>query len=104
MRHDETDTKTIYEIEPETPQDLDEEYYYRDTSYENHPKKDIDGNPDNDWIPIPTLRNDLIRHRLRKSPLKKLVNNVKERLFQSDASITTAAALSLPYLALALPS
>ena len=138
-RYDTIDNLPVYHDKPETPKKLDDGYYYRETnqydrvntnhlrhdeprnsddgyyykdvSYENHPKKDIDGNPNNDWIPILTRnmetlnrKHEWMRKRLAKSPLKKLVNNVKGRIFRSEASITTAAALGLPYLALALPS
>ena len=105
ITHDRVDTQQGYKLVDENSSNVDSEgYYYRDITYQNHPKKDIDGNPDNDWIPIFTRKNDLVRHRLQKSPLKKLVNNVKESLFRSDTSVSTAAAISLPYLALALPN
>lgn len=100
-RHDRVDIQSKYRVLDEESTNDDPDGYY---TYQNHPKKDIDGNPDNDWIPILTRKNDLVRHRLQKSPLKKLVNNVKDSLFRSDTSVSTAAAISLPYLALALPN
>ena len=105
ITHDRVDVQNGYKVEDEASSNVDSDgYYYRDVTYQNHPKKDIDGNPDNDWIPILTRKNDLVRHRLQKSPLKRLVNNVKESIFRSDTSVSTAAAISLPYLALALPN
>ena len=101
IRHDRVDVQNNYKLVDDTLINNDSDSYY---TYQNHPKKDIDGNPDNDWIPILTRTNDLVRHRLQKSPLKKLVNNVKGSLFRSDTSVSTAAAISLPYLALALPN
>ena len=101
IRYDRLDVQNNYRVLDEQSTNDDADGYY---TYQNHPKKDIDGNPDNDWIPILTRKNDLVRHRLQKSPLKKLVSNVKESLFRSDTSVSTAAAISLPYLALALPN
>ena len=100
------DKSDTYPELDEHPSGAADDYYYknRNRSYETHFPKEIDRSRNNDWIPIPTRKHDLIRERLQKSPLKKLVNNVKESLFRSDAGITTAAAISLPYLALALPN
>ena len=98
------DKSDTYPELDEHPSGVADEYYYKNRNYETHFPKEIDRSRNNDWIPIPTRKHDLIRDRLQKSPLKKLVNNVKESLFRSDAGITTAAAISLPYLALALPN
>ena len=98
------DKSDVYPELDENPSGVADDYYYKGRNYETHFPTEIDRSRSNDWIPIPTRKHDLIRERLQKSPLKKLVNNVKESLFRSDAGITTAAAISLPYLALALPN